>query len=154
MFRITLTCFSILFVISCAEHTKPIEIEQYTIDQFYKNKSIGGGQYSTDASQLLVSSNESGIFNVYALPVDGSSPIQLTKSSVESNFAVSFIPNSKNFIFSADKGGDENSRLYFSNGDGTEKDLTPFEKSSNSFYGWADDDQSFFFSSNKLDPRF
>lgn len=154
MFRITLTCFSILFVISCAEHTKPIEIEQYTIDQFYKNKSIGGGQFSTDASQLLVSSNESGIFNVYALPVDGSSPIQLTKSSVESNFAVSFIPNSKNFIFSADKGGDENSRLYFSNGDGTEKDLTPFEKSSNSFFGWADDDQSFFFSSNKRDPRF
>lgn len=144
----------LFFFTSCADQAKTVSIEKYSIEQFYKNKAISGGQFSSDASQLLVSSNESGIFNVYALPVDGSSPIQLTKSSVESNFAVSFIPNSKNFIFSADKGGDENSRLYFSNGDGTEKDLTPFEKSSNSFFGWADDDQSFFFSSNKRDPRF
>src|SRR5690606_23357689 len=118
----------LFFFTSCADQAKTVSIEKYSIEQFYKNKAISGGQFSSDASQLLVSSNESGIFNVYALPVDGSSPIQLTKSSVESNFAVSFIPNSKNFIFSADKGGDENSRLYFSNGDGTEKDLTPFEK--------------------------
>lgn len=143
----------LIFVLSCAERAKTVEVEKYTIEQFYKNKSIGGGYFNSDGTKLLINSNETGIYNVYALPVDGSAPVALTNSTVESNFAVSFVPHSDHFIFSADKGGDENSRLYYSDGNSV-KDLTPFEKSSNSFFGWAKDEQSFFFNSNKRDPRF
>lgn len=139
---------------SCATKEEPVAYEKYSIEQFYKNKNIYGGSFSSDEKTLLVTSNESDIYNVYAVPVDGSSPKQLTTSTQESNFAVSYFPKDNWFIFSADKGGDENDHLFMSDGSGTIKDLTPFEGSANSFYGWSRDEESFFYESNKRDPRF
>ena len=49
-------------MVGCAE--KPIEVNRYTIEQFYDNLSIGGGSFSADESRLLVSSNQSSIYNV------------------------------------------------------------------------------------------
>lgn len=154
MQKITWTLLVLVLLAACSGVPDSKPVEKYTIEQFYKNKSIGGGQFNSEGTKLLVSSNETGIYNVYTLPVDGTAPTQLTNSTVESNFAVSFIPNSEKFIFSADKGGNENSHLYLNDGNGNTKDLTPNENSSNSFFGWAKDKQSFFYGSNKRDPRF
>ena len=41
------------------------EIKQYTIEQFMDNEAIGGGSFSSDNSSLLISSNRSGIYNVF-----------------------------------------------------------------------------------------
>lgn len=144
------------FFIGCTvtQKEEPVKVEKYTVEQFYKNKNIYGGSFSADEKSLLVTSNESDIYNVYKLPLDGTEMVPLTKSTEESNFAVSYFPNSDKFIFRADKGGDENHHLFLDDGTGTTKDLTPHDGSANHFYGWSRDDKSFFWGSNKRDPKF
>ena len=52
---------------------KEKEIAQYSIDQFYKNVSISGGSFSADETKLLISSNETGIYNVFEISIADSS---------------------------------------------------------------------------------
>ena len=118
-------------MVACTE--KPVEVQRYTIEQFFDNLSIGGGSFSADESKLLVSSNQTGIYNVFSLNVDGSGEEQLTFSEEESFFANSYFPEDDRFLYSADKGGDENSHIYMQEPDGTVTDLTPWEGS----YGMA-----------------
>ena len=140
------------FMVGCTE--KPIEVSKYTIEQFYDNLSIGGGSFSADESKLLVSSNQSGIYNVYALKVDGSGEQQLTFSEEESFFAESYFPEDDRFLYSADKGGDENNHLFMQEPDGTVTDLTPWEGVNSQFGGWSRDFKYLYLVSNKRDPRF
>lgn len=129
-------------------------VKKYSIDQFYKNINIGGGSFSSDESKLLATSNQSGIYNVWALPVDGSAPVQLTNSDKESFFGVSYFPDDDRFIFTHDFGGDENDQLFIQNPDSSVINLTPWEGSKSSFFGWARDFKSFFITSNKRDPKY
>jgi dipeptidyl aminopeptidase/acylaminoacyl peptidase len=144
----------ILAALLAACTQKTLEVPRYTIEQFFDNLSIGGGSFSADESRLLVSSNQTGIYNVFALQVDGSGEEQLTFSEEESLFAVSFFPEDDRFLYSADKGGDENSHLYMQEPDGTVTDLTPWEGSTSQFAGWSRDFKYLYLISNKRDPRF
>jgi dipeptidyl aminopeptidase/acylaminoacyl peptidase len=146
--------FVILAALLAACTQKPIEVPRYTIEQFFDNLSIGGGSFSADESRLLVSSNQTGIYNVFSLNVDGSGEEQLTFSEEESFFANSFFPEDDRFLYSADKGGDENSHLYMQEPDGTVTDLTPWEGSTSQFAGWSRDFKYLYLISNKRDPRF
>lgn len=139
-------------MVSCTPHT--LEVTRYTIEQFYDNLSIGGGSFSADESKLLVSSNQTGIYNVFSLNVDGSGEQQLTFSEEDSYFAVSYFPEDDRFLYSADQGGDENSHLYMQDPDGTVTDLTPWEGSTSQFMGWSRNFKSLYLISNKRDPRF
>jgi dipeptidyl aminopeptidase/acylaminoacyl peptidase len=129
-------------------------VQKYTIEQFYQNKAVYGGSFSYDESKLLVTSNETGIFNLYSLPVDGSPGTQITNSTEESFFAISYFPQDDRILYSADKGGNEIDHIYLIDLDGTTTDLTPWEEAKSNFYEWARDEQSFFFVSNKRDPKF
>ena len=51
-----------------------------------------GYAWSADDKQLLVSSDETGIYNVYALPAAGEGKQPLTSSTADSTFAVSWFP--------------------------------------------------------------
>jgi dipeptidyl aminopeptidase/acylaminoacyl peptidase len=132
----------------------PDEVKKYTIEQFYKNIDYYGGTFSPDESSLLVTSNETGIFNLQSLPVDGSSPIRLTNSSTESLFGISYFPEDNRILYSSNIGGNELDHIYLLKEDGTSVDLTPWEQSKSSFFEWARDNQSFFFISNKRDAKF
>jgi dipeptidyl aminopeptidase/acylaminoacyl peptidase len=129
-------------------------VPQYGIEQFYKNKQVRGGTFSPDGTRLLVSSNESGIYNVYQIVVATGAQQQLTKSMVESFFAVDYVPSSGDVIYSADKGGNENSHLYLMLPDGTNKDLTPGEKEKAMFSDWSIDKRAFYYLSNKRNPKY
>ncbi len=142
-----------LFVFSCSSDSVR-EVNKYSIEQFYKNVNIWGGSFSPDESRLLVTSNETGIYNVFALPVDGTSHQQLTQSAKESYFSTSYLPDGNGFLYSADKGGDENDHIFWVDSSNNTLDLTAFEGSKSNFYGWSRDEKSFFFSSNKRDPKF
>ena len=132
-----------------------IDPKQYTIEQFYKSTNVGGGSFSSDDSKLLVSSNESGIYNVYQIDIASGNRKALTTSTKESKFAADYVPGSTDVIYSADKGGDENDHLFLlRSAGGTEKDLTPGAKEKAQFFGWARDNKSFYYSSNKRDPKF
>ena len=142
----------VAMLVACTQ--KPVEVTRYTIEQFFDNLSIFGGSFSADESRLLVTSNQTGIYNVFALNVDGSGEEQLTFSEEESFFAVSYFPEDDRFLYSADRGGDENSHLYMQEPDGTVTDLTPWEGSTSQFAGWTRDFKHFYLISNKRDPRF
>ena len=63
-------------------------IKQYTIEQFLTTTAIGGSSFSPDEKSILFSSNKSGIYNVYSVPVTGGESKQLTRSTTESTFGI------------------------------------------------------------------
>lgn len=129
-------------------------VKEYTIEQFMNTVRIGGSSFSADEKSLLFHSNQSGIFNVYSVAVTGGAPTQLTSSTKESTFAVTYFPNDARFLYSYDRGGNENSHLYLRELDGSERDLTPGDKVKANFLGWSQDRKSFFLSTNERDARF
>ncbi|MDR9458102.1 MAG: S9 family peptidase [Salegentibacter sp.] len=129
-------------------------VENYTIEQFYGNTRVGGGEFSNDETKLLMSSDESGIFNVYEINIKDGSKKQITKSKDDSFFAEDYVPGTGEIIYSADKGGNEISHLYLLKKNGEVKDLTPGENEKANFAGWSDDKESIYYFSNKRDPKF
>ncbi len=130
------------------------EIKQYTIEQFMDNEAVNGGSFSADNSSLLVSSNRSGIYNVYTIPVKGGEMNAITTSDSTSIFAESYFPNSNRILLSADGNGDEINHLFVRELDGTIKDITPEKGAVSFFYEWSKDDNYLYFGSNKRDPKF
>lgn len=116
--------------------------------------SMLGASFSADEKRILFSSNASGIFNAYTIPLDGGMPEPLTRSAVESTFSVSFFPHDDRVLFTRDRGGDENNHLLLREMDGTEKDLTPGTGLKAQFMGWRADGSAFFVSSNERDSKF
>jgi dipeptidyl aminopeptidase/acylaminoacyl peptidase len=148
----------LVLLASCKKNSESKEVvlnlKQYTIEQFMDNESVNGGSFSPDKSKLLVSSNRSGIYNMYTVPVSGGDFTPLTTSDSSSIFAVSYFPNDERILYTADGNGDEIYHLYLRNLDGTITDLTPEEGARTSFNGWAHDGKSFSYSSNKRDKRY
>ena len=143
--------FYFLATIAFAQNENPRE---YTIEQFYENTRVSGGAFSNDESKLLISSDESGIFNLYEIDLQDSSKKAITNSTEESLFAVDYVPGTDEILYSADKGGNEISHLYLLNADGSSKDLTPGENEKAEFAGWSGDKSSLFYLSNKRNPQF
>jgi dipeptidyl aminopeptidase/acylaminoacyl peptidase len=130
------------------------EIKQYSIEQFMNTTSIFGSSFSFDEKNILFSSNESGIYNAYMIPVEGGEVTQITDSKDNSIFALSFFPKDNRILLMSDKAGNEIYHLYLRNEEGTVKDLTPYGDARAIFYGWAHDLKTLFFGSNKRDQRF
>ncbi|MCB1672944.1 MAG: S9 family peptidase [Gammaproteobacteria bacterium] len=127
---------------------------RYTIEQFMDSTAYSGASFSPDNSKILVSNTSTGIFNVYALPLDGGAPEQLTHSDSDANLAISYFPDDERFLFTADQGGNELNHLYVMELDGTVTDLTPGNNLKASFAGWSEDYASFYVQTNERDPRF
>jgi len=132
----------------------PKEVKQYTIEQLYKSSEVFGGDISGDDKKMLVTSNESGIYNIYEIDIASGQKQAITKSDKESIFANSYVPGTTNIIYNADKGGNEISHLYLRTTSENVKDLTPGKQEKAQFWGWSRDDKSLYYSSNKRDARF
>jgi dipeptidyl aminopeptidase/acylaminoacyl peptidase len=129
-------------------------VKEYTIEQFMNTTRIGGSSFSADENSILFHSNKTGIFNVYAVPVSGGAASQLTNSTKESTYSVAYFPSDARFLYTYDRGGNENSHIYLRELDGSERDLTPGEKVKASFIGWSKDRKSFYVTTNERDARF
>jgi dipeptidyl aminopeptidase/acylaminoacyl peptidase len=143
----------VIFAVSCSTTEQKIP-DQYTIEQFYQNTRNSGGKFSEDESKLLISSDESGIFNLYEINIAEGSKKQISFSDEESFFAIDYVPGSKHILYSSDKGGNEINHIYLLKEDSTTIDLTPGENEKAHFSGWSEDKKSMFYISNKRDPRF
>ena len=130
------------------------EVKKYSIEEFYKNNRIGGGQFSDDEQRLLVSSDESGIFNVYEIDIASGKKKAITNSTGDSHYSIDYVPGTNDILYSADKGGNEISHIYLLKEDGTTKDLTDGENEKASFAGWSKDRQHMYFNSNKRDSKY
>lgn len=128
-------------------------VKQYTIEQFYKTINYGGGNFNKQENKILLHDNSTGIFNVYEIDLSSKVKKPLTKSSKESYFMIDYIPGSNDFLYSADKGGNENAHIYLQSADSV-KDLTPGEKEKASFFGWNKAKTAFYYQSNVRDPKY
>ncbi len=136
-----------------AEESTARELKQYTIEQFMNNISVGGSSFSHDEDRLLVSSNKSGIYNAYQIPVEGGEMSALTSSTGSSVFAISFFPEDDRFLFRQDNNGNEIYHIFLHEPDGSIRDLTPDTTARAIFYGWAHDEKSFFYGYSTRDAR-
>lgn len=127
---------------------------QYSVADLYRNTEYAGASLSAAADRILVSSNQSGVYNAYAIPAAGGEPEPLTHSTDNAIFAVSFFPADDRILYSSDKGGNELDHLYVRTADGKTRDLTPGAKLKAEFAGWSGDDRSFFVQTNERDERF
>ncbi len=128
--------------------------QRYTIEQFLSTTALLGSSFSPDKSKILVSSDQTGVFNAFAIPAGGGKPLQLTRSTTDAIFVESYFPSDERFVYSSDQGGNELNHLYVRELDERVVDLTPGEKLKANFLDWAYDDRSFFISTNERDSRF
>ena len=152
-----LLILSVVSFCSCGEKQKQPTVadslKSYTIEQMMDNESIGGGSFSPDNSKLLVSSNRSGIYNMYTVPVSGGELQPVTQSDSASVFAISYFPEDERMLFRMDGNGDEIYHIYSLDTLGKQQDLTPTKGARATFYGWAKDDKHFFYTSNERNPK-
>ena len=129
---------------------------RYPAAAFYATTSYGlAGRHtwSPDDRELLLTSDETGIFNVYALSVADGTKRALTSSTTDSTYAVSWFPHDDRVLFTADQGGNELDHLYVREASGDTHDLTPGENLKAEFAGWSGDGRHFWVVTNERDPR-
>ncbi len=126
----------------------------YTIEQFLDTTSITGASFSADESRILFSSNKTGIWNAYALPVTGGPWTPITSSTTDSTYAVSFFPHDDRVLLTHDRAGNELNHLYVRTPDGEEKDITPGDKLKAQFIDWAPGGDALYVSTNERDVKF
>jgi dipeptidyl aminopeptidase/acylaminoacyl peptidase len=128
-------------------------VKQYTIEQFYKTINYGGGNFNKQENKILLHDNSTGIFNVYEMDLASKAKKPLTQSTKESYFMIDYITGSNDFLYTADKGGNENAHIYLQSADSV-KDLTPGEKEKANFFGWNKAKTAFYYQSNVRDPKY
>lgn len=128
------------------------EIGRYTIEQFMDNESVMGSGLSPDKTKLLVTSNRSGIFNMYNIDVATGEYTTLTQSDSASVYAISYFPADERILFRMDGNGDEIYKLFVKDGENITR-LSPAENVRALFYGWSSDDTGFYYATNQRDPR-
>jgi dipeptidyl aminopeptidase/acylaminoacyl peptidase len=156
MSRITLTLVLVAgLAIACTrpglEEKKPAEVPAYPAAAFFDTVTVIGNTFSHDEQRLLVTSDETGIFNVYSQAFSGGEPTQLTESTTDSTFGVSWFPADDRFLYHADQGGNELDHLFVHEEDGRVVDLTPGEGLKATFEGWSGDKKSFYVGTNERD---
>ncbi len=128
--------------------------QTYSAEEFYKTTTVFGSSINHDATAVLISNDETGIFNAYKMPLDGSPATQLTNSTVDSIYVQSWFPNDDRILYQADKGGDELDHLYVRELTGEVKDLTPGDNLKAYFAGWHEDNMHFYVSTNERDAKY
>jgi len=135
-----------------------VAIPKYTAQAFFETTSYrlvgpAAHAFSPDGKSILISSDTSGVFNAWSLPVDGGSPQQMTSSEDSAVFAVSWFPADGRILYTYDGGGDELNHVIVREVDGTVLDLTPGDGHKAGFLGWSDDGQSFYLTSTERDQK-
>ncbi len=134
------------------------EIPVFSAEAFFQTTSYGlpsgaGLAFGASSGDLLVTSDESGIFNAYRLNTETAEKTQLTSSTENPISAVSWFPQDERFLYTSDGGGDELNHVYVQELDGSTKDLTPGDPVKASFIGWSPSGDSFFLMTNERDAK-
>lgn len=116
--------------------------------------SLAGGAgyaFSSADGDLLISSDETGVFNAYSLDPETGAREALTTSRADATFALSWFPDGERILVTADQGGDELNHVYVREADGTLTDLTPGDAVKASFLGWPADGSEIWIATNERD---
>ena len=138
-----------------AQRARPVRpVPRYTIEQFMNTTSMVGASFSPDERAILVTSNQSGVFNAYEIPAGGGKPQARTHSTTDGIFTVGYLPHDRRVLYLQGAGGNENDHLYLLDTTGTARDLTPGDSLKAVFVDWTGDDSSFYYATNGRDRRF
>lgn len=133
--------------------TAPREPAQYDARTFFETETVFGASFSADGSRLLMTSDRSGVLNVYAQPVDGGAPEQITHSGTDAMIARAFFPEDDRILYTADRGGNELSHVYLKEPGKEAVDLTPGENLRANFLRFRRDGAGFFVTTNERNPQ-
>lgn len=152
-----------LGLLSCSSDEAPSTVvsdsmshDTYTAEQFFQTISYrmgGAGPYAFSSidGDLLISSDETGVYNAYRLDVMTGKMTALTESTDRGVYAESWFPQDDRFIYQQDGNGDELTHVLVMSPDGNVKDLTPGIGHKAGFAGWSADEASFYIFSNERD---
>ncbi len=134
----------------------PAAHANYTAEAFFKTTSFSMAApspyaFSAENGDLLVTSDESGVFNAYRVDIASGEKAALSSSQDSPIFAVSWFPEDDRFLFTQDGGGDELTHVFVQTPDGAITDLTPGDNLKAGVMGWAADGASFYLYSNERD---
>lgn len=128
-------------------------LPRYSAAQFHQTTRVSGTSFSADETRILITSDVTGVPNVYAQPVAGGAPVPLTQSTTVANRAIGYFPTDDRFLFSADGGGDELAHIYVGEAGKAPIDLTPGQGLVANFGDWSGDKKSFWVTTNERDPQ-
>ena len=131
----------------------PPEIPSHDARAFYDTEQVFGASFSADETRLLMTSDRTGVMNVYAQPIAGGEPDALTSSDTDANMGMAFFPGDDRILFTADQGGNELNHLYVLAPGGTPRDITPGENLKAGFSGFSADGEHFFVTTNERNPQ-
>lgn len=120
----------------------------------YMLPQSGGIAFGSETGDLLVSSNQSGVFNACRLSRADRSLEPLTLSDTVATHAISWFPSDERMLFTADGGGDELHHVFVREEDGSTRDLTPGKNLKAQFLGWNAAKDAFYIISNERDARY
>lgn len=115
---------------------------------------VSGISFSRDDSSILLSSNETGIFNAFSVPVSGGPMKQLTFSTDDEIRAVAYFPNDLRIVYAHDKGGIESRHLCVLEEDGRHVDLTEGTGIKAGLRRWSRDGKYFYCVTNERDRNY
>lgn len=159
-----------LFLSACGESTAPavdsaaapevqaVSIPEYSAEAFFATTSYrlvgsSANAFSENGKSLLVTSDATGVFNAYSLPLDGSEATPLTASEDNAVFAVSWFPGDDRILYTYDGGGNELNHIVVRELDGTNRDLTPGDLLKAGFVGWSTEGDSFYLATTERNQR-
>ena len=94
IFAFTIATSLITADVFAAATKKARPYKQYTIEQFMTSTTVSRAAFSPDEAELLFTSNESGVSNVYTVPVKGGKAKPLTASASSPTRSVSSVSKS------------------------------------------------------------
>jgi dipeptidyl aminopeptidase/acylaminoacyl peptidase len=131
---------------------------KHSAEAFYQTVDfrIGGPDYafSQDGERVIITSDETGVYNAYALDLKTDARTPLTQSTASATFAISYFPDGERFLYTSDGGGDELNHVYVDGPDMEPMDLTPGENLKAGFVGWIDGGAAFIVETNERDNRY
>lgn len=135
-----------------------VEFATYSAEDFYNTTtflaaSSSGLAFSPDGKSILITSDESGIYNAYAVDRASKARTALTTSTTSAAIGLSYFPADGRILYTADNGGDELNHVWVREEDGQARDLTPSEKTKAQFAGWSGDLLAFYVTSNERDAK-
>jgi len=113
--------------------------------------SSGGHSFSADTGRILISSDETGVYNAYAVDPATGTREALTTSDTNATYAVSWFPEDDRILVTADNGGDELNHVFVRELDGRLNDITTGDNVKASFLTWSPSGNDIWLTSNARD---
>ncbi|MCJ8191493.1 S9 family peptidase [Sphingomicrobium aestuariivivum] len=137
-------------------HAEASAVPRYTAEQFYESNSYSTGSswarnFTLDGDHVLVRSDETGVHNIYLMPVGGGAMTPLTASTDDARYPIGFFPGDDRLLFTGNAGGNELWQLYVRELDGTVRDLTEGTEHRAGAFGWSADGKSLYIGTNERD---